>query len=133
MPTTITLTLPDDLVEQAQTDAYQVGKPLQETLVAVLRQAYPPVALHPLHAQMQQEVLAFQTLHPHLVNTHLGEFVAIKAGQLVDHDPDFDTLIDRVRETYGDEAIVMVDQVLPALPPEIRLRSPRLIQGGYDE
>ncbi len=130
MPTTITLTLPDDIVEQAQTEAHQDGKPLQEILADALRQVYPPVALHPRHAQMQQEVLAFQTLHPQLVKTYLGEFVAIKDGQLVDHDLDFDTLIDRVREQFGDEATVMVDQVLPGLPPEIRLRSPRLVQGG---
>lgn len=130
MPTTITITLPDDLVEQAQTEAHQGGKPLQDILAAALRQVYPLLVLHPQHAQMQQEVLAFQSMHSQLVITHLGEFVAIKNGQLVDHDPDFDMLIDRIRETYGSQSIVMVDQVLESLPPEIRLRSPRLIKGG---
>jgi hypothetical protein len=130
MSTTITLTLPDDILEQAQTEAQHGDKLLQDVLTDALRQVYPAVALHPHHAQMQQEVLAFQTLHPQLVTTHLGEFVAIKDGHLVDHDPDFDALIDRVRDRYGDQAIVMVDQVLPTLMPEIRLRSPRLVQRG---
>jgi hypothetical protein len=125
MPTTITLTLPDDIVEQVQTKAHQDGKPLQEILADALRQVYPPVALHPRHTQMQQEMLAFQALHPQLVKTYLGEFVAIKDGQLVDHGLDFDTLIDRVRDQYGDEAIVMVDQVLPALLAVPQLRSPQ--------
>lgn len=130
MSSTITLTIPDYIVEQAKSEALNLHKPLQEVLTDALRQVYPAVAIHPQRAQMQQEVEAFQALHLQLLTTYLGEFVAIKSGQVVDHDLDFDTLIDRIRDRFGNDAIVMVDQVLPTLMPEIRLRSPRLVKEG---
>lgn len=128
--TTITLTLPDYIVEQATSEAQDKDKSLQDVLTDALRLVYPAVAIHPQHSQMQAEVKAFERLHPQLLTLYLGEFVAIKGGELVDHDSDFDTLIERVRDRFGESAVVMVEQVEPTLLPEIRLRSPRMVKEG---
>ena len=127
MPAEITLTIPDDILEQAQREADAVHRPLPEVLTDVLRQVYPAVAVHPQRARMLREVEAFHRMHAQLVTTHLGQFVAVKDRRVVDDDADFDALIDRVRERFGDNAIVMVDQVLPAQPAK-QPRLPRLLR-----
>ena len=130
MLTQVTLTLPDYILQQAQHEAHRVHKSLDAVLADALGQIYPALAVHPQRTQMQQEVAAFHALHPQLCLTHSGEFVAFRGGQLVDHALDFDTLLDRVRDRFGNDVIVMIDQVLPTLMPEIRLRSPRLLKEG---
>lgn len=127
MPAEITLTIPDDILAQAEADAAYYRKSIQDILVDALRQVYPAVDPDSRHAQMEREVEAFQTLHPQLATTHLGEWVAIHGGQVVDHDADLDALIDRVRDRFGNDAVVMLDQVLPTITREIRLRSPRFV------
>ena len=46
---------------------------------------------------MQHEKDAFIAMHPQLVQTYLGEYVAIHQGKLIDHDKDDVELIERMR------------------------------------
>ena len=74
---------------------------------------------------MQREKDAFIAMHPQLVQTYLGEYVAIHQGKLIDHDKDDVELIERMRAKLPDE-VVLITEVLPELERILYLRSPRL-------
>lgn len=82
---------------------------------------------HPRRAEMLQEVAAYEALLPLLVEQYLGKYVAIYQGNVVDVDEDLEEIICRVREVYLDQ-IILIRKVEASLPPEIRIRSPRLIR-----
>jgi len=103
-----------DFVEKIQID----GK-VQPLLTGIYDDPRQPL--------MEQEVAAFEALHPKLVKQYLGKYVAIYQGQVVDHDPDEDSLIDRIEATFPDE-VVLIRPVQEQLPPPLYIRSPRLIQ-----
>jgi hypothetical protein len=79
----------------------------------------------PRQPLMENEVAAFEKLHPMLVEHYLGEFVAVHQGQVVDHDNDQIALVDRVESAYPDK-VVLIRKVQEQLPPPLVFRSPRL-------
>jgi hypothetical protein len=56
---------------------------------------------------------AFEGMHTELVKSHLGQFMAIKAGEMMASDPDLNTLVDHIQVTYLDE-IVLIEEVQPS-------------------
>lgn len=74
---------------------------------------------------MEEEIAAYEELHPELVSEHLGQYVAIYEGRVVDFDNDRLALRQRIHETYPNE-VVLVRQVKPTLPAPLHIRSPRL-------
>ena len=74
--------------------------------------------------KIEAEVRAYESMHVELVRTHLGRFVALHSGKLVDFDEDFQTLHQRVRQRYGNEA-VLIRRVEAMAQPEVLFRSPR--------
>ncbi|HSN78486.1 MAG TPA: hypothetical protein VL334_25740 [Anaerolineae bacterium] len=74
---------------------------------------------------IEQESKAFQRLHPELLRTMPGEFVAVHHGQMVDHDSDQLALFRRVEEAYGGQP-VLIRQVRPEIEQTIEVLSPRL-------
>lgn len=81
---------------------------------------------HPRQADMEREVAAFEALHPQLIASHLGAFVAIREGELIDADPNELALIERVRQRYP-AGVILIRKVEQALPPVLNFRSPRLV------
>lgn len=81
---------------------------------------------HPRQAEMVKEVAAFEAMHSELVHQYLGQFVAVHHGQVIDHDRDEMTLVDRIYQQYPDE-IIMIDQVQEYLPPPIKIRWRKLV------
>ena len=63
-------------------------------------------------------------MHLELVRTHLGRYVALHSGKLVDVDEDFQMLHQRVRQRFGNEA-VLIRRVEAMAQPELLFRSPR--------
>lgn len=74
---------------------------------------------------IEQESKAFQRLHPELLRTMPGEFVAVHHGQVVDHDSDQLAVFRRVEEAYGGQP-VLIRQVRPEIEQTIEVLSPRL-------
>ena len=74
---------------------------------------------------IEQESKAFQRLHPELLRTMPGEFVAVHHGQVVDHDSDQLALFRRVEEAYVGQP-VLIRQVRPEIEQTIEVLSPRL-------
>lgn len=67
------------------------------------------------------EMEIFRALHPMLLQTYHNQFVAIRQGQLIDHDPDQLSLYLRVDEQYPDE-VILIKQVLPSIEEVYNIR-----------
>lgn len=67
--------------------------------------------------KIEAEVRAYETMHAELVR-------ALHHGKLVDFDEDFQTLHQRIRQRYGNEA-VLIRRVEAMAQPELLFRSPR--------
>ena len=72
-------------------------------------------------------VEAYKQMHSQLVQTYIGQFVAIYEGEIVDHDADKEALFLRVKDNFPDQ-IVLQRQVLAEPEPILRFRSPRFIR-----
>lgn len=124
MSTTIALSIPDAILQKARSEADATNQSLEEVLIGTLADAYAPYAVHPERDKMAAEMEAFEAMHSELVRHHLGQFVAIKAGRLIDSDPSLDALVVRIQERYPDE-IVLIEEVQPLLPAPLRVHAPR--------
>ena len=105
MPKQITLTIPDKdydnyLRLDAATKQSAVDLFLQRIRSAETR--FPTYE----DGSIEQEMAAFIDLHPQLVKTHLGKYVAIVGGQLVDSDEDVVTLIQRTKRYFPDQTVI---------------------------
>ena len=87
--------------------------------------AESPFYRDPQTQVMDREIAAFETMKAGLLAHHLGEYVAIFQGTVVDHDVDKALLLSRLGQSYADE-VVLVRQVRRDPRPPFRLRSPRL-------
>lgn len=80
---------------------------------------------HEIRRKIQREEDAFRAMHAELLNTHLGQWVAVHRGHLVDSDTDLLALFQRIEQHYA-ETPVLIRQVTPE-PEEIYVfRSPRV-------
>lgn len=75
--------------------------------------------------EMVAEELAFRRLHPVLLKTHKGQFVAIYQEQLVDYDEDQVALYLRVDEKYPD-AFVLIAPINEQAEEIYHFRSPHV-------
>jgi len=74
---------------------------------------------------LESEIQAFEAMHSALIQTHLGQYVALYRGRVIDADPDFETLYLRVRSQYADDPVLI--RLVTREPTEtIEIRSPRL-------
>lgn len=76
---------------------------------------------------IQAEPQAFWAMHDVLVQSYPGEHVAIRQGEVVDHDADLIGLEKRIRLRFGNAA-VLIAPVNPALPRELAWRGGRLAE-----
>ncbi|MCB0012058.1 MAG: hypothetical protein KDE09_16040 [Anaerolineales bacterium] len=126
----ITLTLPEDLLEQARQIASLTHQDVRDLLVAsislpaVADELYPGVSSEEAQAMAREEA-AWQRLHPELIKDHERQYVAILQGQLVDYDPSFDALFRRISERFPGQ-FVWLDRVRQVPTPILHFRSPRL-------
>lgn len=77
--------------------------------------------------KLATEIRAYERLHDKLKRQHLGRWVAINGGRLVDHDADRAQLYCRVRERYG-RTSVLIRQVNDEPNAESRWRGGSLRQ-----
>lgn len=75
--------------------------------------------------QIEREQKAYEARHNHLLETYAGQYIAMRQGQVVDHDVDRVSLGRRVRARYGYEPI-LITPVRREACQTIVVRSPRL-------
>lgn len=117
--TTITLTSPlaAELEQAASEQAVKPEKLLEDAVRAYLRGLE--------RDKIKAEAVAFRRLHPELVKKYLGRYVAIRDGNVVDHDEDFQALHQRIRHQFGRQP-VLLRRVTSDPERVLVMRSPRL-------
>ena len=74
---------------------------------------------------LAREMDAFRAMHPLLLQQFPKEYVAIRRGELIDHDADQFALYLRVDEKYPDE-VILIKQVNPSIEEIYTIRQLRL-------
>ena len=85
----------------------------------------PPAESDP---QVEREKAAYVRLHSQLKEQYAGQYVAIHGGELVDHDPDYGVLFERIDDRYPDD-FVWLTRVEEEPIGTIQFRSPRFVEG----
>lgn len=57
--------------------------------------------------KISEESKIYRQRHPDLKEQYLGQYVAMHAGQVVDHDPNFPALRQRVRQKFGNTPVMI--------------------------
>ncbi|MCL4871866.1 MAG: hypothetical protein KJ063_23145 [Anaerolineae bacterium] len=93
---------------------------LAETLPTLNSGYIPPADIDP---DVEREKAAYIRLFPQLHKQYYGHYVAVHQGQLVDHDIDYGTLVERIEERYPD-VFVWLTQVEDEPIGTMTIRSP---------
>jgi hypothetical protein len=65
-------------------------------------------------------------MHPRLIESYLGDYVAIFQGEVIDHDEDVVALTQRIGEKLPNE-VVLIRQVEKSAERILNMRSPRFL------
>ena len=122
----IILTVPEEIFEQATSIADATQQPLDKVFEDALEQVFSPFPLHEKHEIMAQEVAAYRAMHPRLIESYLGDYVAIFQGEVIDHDEDVVALTQRIGEKLPNE-VVLIRQVEQSAERILNMRSPRFL------
>ena len=115
-----TIVLQPQLMKQVMLVASQESTNPDELVETAVRDYLRALQRRKIEAEAQ----AFESMHAELVKTHLGQYVAIHRGRLIDQDEDFLALHKRVRQGFGNEA-VLIRRVEQNPEQELVFRSPK--------
>ncbi len=105
--TQVVLDVPEDVYKQVEKLAATTERDITaDVLLETVSRAFSPFPVDPNRSVMNQNVETYKELHAELVMTHLGQFVAICDGRLVDYDPDPVSLLQRVRTRYPEKVVL---------------------------
>lgn len=127
MATEITIKLPDRLYLEAKQIAESKKEEIEDVIVQSIN--FQNNESKDQKSQMEmvisKEQEAFEKLHPELIETHLGSYVAISGGNLIDSDEDKRILYQRVYQKFPHRHI-FIKQVEDIPIGEINFRSPKI-------
>ncbi len=135
MENEIVLRLPAPLYQRARALANRRHQKLTEMVLDIFVEALPFVEegenpiidLTEPDEAMDREMAAYIALHPQLKKTHLGQYVAVYQGKLIDQDVQLEKLSARVRAAYP-QVTIWITRVEPEAIPIRRFPSVRLLQ-----
>ena len=106
MGTQVVLDVPEEVYRQVEELAITMECDITDVLLETVTRTISPFPVDPDRSVMNQNVETYKELHAELVMTHLGQFVAICDGRLVDHDPDPVSHLQRVRTRYPEKVVL---------------------------
>lgn len=116
-----TIALREDLMEPIRRLAAEEGTDVQSLIEAWLLRELALVR----EEKIREESTRFRAKHTELRAGYLGQYIAFRNGEVLDHDPDARVLYLRVKRQFGDEPI-LIAPVTDQAKPEFHMRSPRL-------
>lgn len=125
MGTQVVLDVPNEIYERVEKLAVTTERDIPDVLLETIARTFSPFPVDPNRSVMNQNVETYRELHAELVMTHLGQFVAICDGRLIDHDPDPVSLLQRVRTQYP-EKVVLRRKVESVPEHQLQIRHPRI-------
>ena len=106
MGTQVVLDVPEEVYREVEELAVTTERDITDVLLEAVTRTFSPIPVNPSRSVMNQNVETYKELYPELVLTHLGQFVAICDGRLVDHDPDPVSLLQRVRTRFPEKVVL---------------------------
>jgi hypothetical protein len=96
--------VPSELIKPLQQLAVERG----QSVAAIVEQLIADYLREQRHRYLVAEMERFRHLHADLRQQFEGQYVALRDGQVLDHDGDGGILYGRLRERYGDLPILIV-------------------------
>ncbi|MEM9776734.1 MAG: DUF5678 domain-containing protein [Chloroflexota bacterium] len=96
----ISISLSEETLEKAKRLAKQKNKKVTEVLGEHLERTLPDATDSDLPPEWENAKKVWLRIHPELVNTYLGKYVAIVDEKVVDYDQHRSPLYIRVKEKY---------------------------------
>jgi len=128
------VSLPQQTVEKLRRLAIRKKTGVSELLNQVVEKYLTEEVASPLNArqderleQIAREQQAYETQHNELFRQYAGQYIAMRGGQMVDHDADRAALGKRVRARFGKETL-LITPVLDQPCREFIVRSPHLVE-----
>ena len=106
MGTRVVLNVSEEVYSQVEELAVTTERDITDVLLETVTRTFSPFPVDPDRSVMNQNVETYKELHAELVMTHLGQFVAICDGSLVDHDSDPVSLLQRVRARFPEKVVL---------------------------
>ncbi len=123
---TLTLPVPDKIYQRAERRAQIEARPITEVLRENIQWVFSPFHINEERAAMQHEVTIYESMHSQLWQQYANKYIAMRNGQVIDHDDDKIALAVRIEEKYADQ-VVLIRQVQAELPKPLIVRSPRFV------
>jgi hypothetical protein len=98
-----TLTLSPNLYKRAEEIAEREHTSLPEIFETALNRYLWELD----RRKISEESATYRLLHDDIKKQYLGQYIAMLNGEIVDHDPDFQTLRQRIRERFGENPVLM--------------------------
>jgi hypothetical protein len=128
----VTIKLPDSLYRRTQEFADLHRQDVANAITTLIEQGLAGTELQQddldwttPDAAVERERTAYYALHPQLVKSHLGKYVAIYGGKLIDSDDSGAALYERVKRAHAGE-FVWLTQVRLEPMRTISMRSPKV-------
>ena len=115
----LSVALRPELSEPLELDAQELNRSVND----LVNEAVENYLRARQQEKLNQEIAAYEAMHPQLKQKYLGRWIAIHDGKLVDSDADGATLYKRIRAEYGRKA-VLIRQVAAEPIEEIWVRTP---------
>jgi hypothetical protein len=113
------IVLRSDLRESLEKDARREARSIND----MVNEAVERYLLKRQRVKLDQEISAYEAMHPELRQKYLGQWVAVHDQKLVDRDSDGLSLYRRVRARYG-RTSVLIRLVTEQPIEEVWLRTP---------
>ena len=106
----IVLTLPSDILADVKAEARMRMQAVEDVLISRIsrqsrQRSAPCFSIDPQQNEMMVQRDAYLQLHPELVKSYLGQYVAIHAGKLVDWDHNGEKLLQRIMANFPDDIV----------------------------
>jgi|GEM_PF-6926418 len=112
------------LIDEIRTfDAMENG-----SLTAVVEEALRRHLSRLRQQKIDRERRHYETCHPVLVQSYLGQYVAIHEEAVIGSGPDGHELAREMRQKYSRIPIAIIRVEESSEPPTIRVRSPKLVR-----
>ena len=116
----ITISILQNLYRRARDLARHRNRSVDDVMVELLDDILPPDENGEVDDEeettVKREMQAYITLHPTLKEKYLGQHVAIYGGKLIDTDPNYGALYQRIDAQYPDQFVWLATVEEEAMP-----------------
>ena len=98
---------------------------LEDDELRLIIESHTVIDLSESDSDVEQEQAAYIGMHSKLKERHLGEYVAIYQGKLIDYDSDYGSLFERIQSNFPD-TFVWITRVENEAEPVRYWRSSRI-------